>query len=89
MDLKDIQEKLQALRDRIKEDGHISPESERALQDLLSTSLISTNEELSAAQARLNAAMAVRAGNDNALSDDQKKRLRLMEKTGTGSYAVH
>jgi len=31
----------------------------------------------------------LRAGNDNELSDDQKSRLRIIEKTGTGSYAVH
>ncbi len=89
MDLKDIQNKLKELRDRIKSDGQISPESEQALKDILASTLVSANDELSTIQNRLNATMAMRAGNDNVLSDDQKKRLRIIEKTGTGSQAVH
>lgn len=89
MDIKDIQAKLKELRDRIKEDGHISANSEQQLKDILNDTLISANDELATIQKRLNTKMAMRAGNDNALSDDQKKRLRIIEKTGTGSLAVH
>ena len=89
MDLKDIQEKLKALRDRIKDEGSISPLSEQELKSILNDTLVSANDELTAIQNRLNATMAIRAGNDNVLSDDQKKRLRIIEKTGTGSCAVH
>ena len=89
MDIKDIQAKLKELRDRIKQDGHISPLSEQQLKDILNDTLISANGELATIQQRLNTKMTMRAGNDNILSDDQKKRLRLIEKTGTGSYAVH
>ena len=89
MDIKDIQAKLKELRDRIKQDGHISPVSEQQLKDILNDTLISANGELATIQQRLNTKMTMRAGNDNILSDDQKKRLRLIEKTGTGSHAVH
>ena len=89
MDLKDIQKKLKDLRTRIKDEGCLSPQSEQELRDILSSTLVTANDELTSIQERLNATMAVRAGNDNALSEDQKKRLRLMEKTGTGSHAVH
>jgi hypothetical protein len=89
MDLKEIQEKLKALRDRIQNEGGISPAAERELKDILNDTLVSANDELTAIQCRLNATMTVRASNNNALSDDQKKRLRIIEKTGTGSVAVH
>ena len=89
MDLKDIQIKLKELRDRIKDEGGISEISEQELKAILNDTLLSANTELSTIQNRLNATMAMRAGNDNVLSDDQKKRLRIIEKTGTGSYAVH
>lgn len=89
MDLKDIQIKLKELRDRIKDEGGISEISEQELKAILNDTLLSANTELSTIQNRLNATMAMRAGNDNTLSDDQKKRLRIIEKTGTGSHAVH
>lgn len=89
MDLKDIQLKLKELRDRIKDEGGISEISEQELKAILNDTLLSANTELSSIQNRLNATMAMRAGNDNVLSDDQKKRLRIIEKTGTGSHAVH
>ncbi len=89
MDMKDIQKKLKVLRDRIKADGHISPLAEQELKDILNDALFTANTELSAIQNKLSATMAMRAGNDNELTPEQKKRLRIMEKTGTGSHAVH
>lgn len=89
MDLKDIQKKLKDLRTRIRDEGRLSAESEQELRDILSSTLVTANDQLTSIQERLNTTMAMRAGNDNALSDDQKKRLRLIEKTGSGSHAVH
>ncbi len=89
MDLKDIQKKLKVLRDKIRADGCITPESENNLKNILNETLSSAHEELSSIQEKLTATMSMRAGNDNILSDDQKHRLRLMEKTGTGSLTVH
>ena len=89
MDLKDIQEKLKALRDRIKTEGHISPHSEEELKSLLSNTLVSANDEITTIQNRLNATLTVRAGNDNTLTAEQQKRLRIIEQMGTGSACVH
>ena len=89
MDLKDIQAKLKELRDRIKAEGHISPRSEEELKTLLSKTLVSANDEIATIQNRITATMAVRAGNDNVLTPEQQKRLRIIEKMGTGSACVH
>jgi hypothetical protein len=89
MDLKDIQQKLKELRDRIKSEGHISPRSEEELKTLLSTSLVTANDEISSIKNRIDATMAMRAGNDNILTADQQKRLRIVEKMGTGSACIH
>lgn len=89
MDIKDIQKKLAVLRDRIRAEGQISPDSETELKNILNDTLASANQELTSIQNRLTATMAMRVGNDNPLSDEQKKRLRLVEKTGTGSDMVH
>jgi len=89
MDIKDIQKKLAVLRDRIRAEGQISADSETELKNILNDTLASANQELTSIQNRLTATMAMRAGNDNPLSDEQKKRLRLVEKTGTGSDMVH
>ena len=89
MDLKDIQEKLKELRDRIKSDGHISPHSEEELKALLSNTLITANDEISTIKHRIDASMKVRAGNDNDLTPEQMKRLRIIEKMGTGSACIH
>ena len=91
MDFKKIQEKLAVLRDRIRSDGCISPDSEQELKNIMNDTLTSASQELTNIQTKLSSTMAIRAGNDNQtkLSDDQKKRLRLVEKTGTGSEMVH
>ncbi len=92
MDFKEIQDKLKNLRDRIKAEGRISSTSEAELKFILDNTLISANDEIKAIQTKITAQMATRAGNDNnmpKLSDDQMKRLSIIEKTGTGSYVVH
>ncbi len=89
MDLKDIQEKLKELRDRIKAEGCISETSEEELKSLLNNTVISAHDQLATIQSKLGTAMAMRATNDNILTPDQKKRLSIVEKTGTGSNAVH
>lgn len=91
MSIKDIQGKLKDLRDRIKDEGELSSSSEAELRALLDDTLISANAELDTVRKKLNAHMALRAGNDNIplLTDEQKRRLMIVEKTGTGSHAVH
>ena len=89
MEMKDIQKKLKDLRDRIREEGSISLDNEKELRLILEDTLVSANSELNVIQMKLTTALSLRAGNDNELSDEQKKRLSIIEKTGTGSYAVH
>lgn len=89
MNLKEIQTKLKALRDQIKKDGHVSDDAEEQLRAILNDTLVTANDELANIQNKLNATLAMRAGNDNDLTPEQKKRLRILEKTGTGSHAVH
>lgn len=89
MDLKDIQKKLKDLRDRIRADGCISPMAEEELKNILNDTMSTAHQELSTIQNKLTATMSIRAGNDNGLSDEQKTRLRLMEKIGTGTQTVH
>lgn len=92
MDLKSIQHKLKNLRDRIREQGRISHADEQELQSLIRESLSTANSELEGIQARLElmSGRKVLKSNDNvALTQDQKKRLADLEKTGTGSNSVH
>lgn len=91
MDFKDIQDKLKNLRDRIRAEGRITPDSEAELKEILSSTLVSADHEIKAIQNRISAQMETRAGNDNkpTLSEEQMRRLSIIEKTGTGSYVVH
>lgn len=89
MDLKDIQQKLKTIRDRIRDEGRVSSATEAELKSILTDTLVTANDEMTAIQNKLTAQLSLRAGNDNALSDDQKKRLRIVEKIGTGSRSIH
>lgn len=89
MDLKEIQQKLKELRDIIRAEGRISADSEQNLREILNDTLITANDELSSIQQKLTDNLSKRAGNDNILSDEQKKRLSIIEKTGSGSQSVH
>ena len=91
MNFEDIQNKLKDLRDRIRAEGCITPDSEAELKEILSSTLISADTEIKAIQNRITAQIETRAGNDNKpnLSEEQMRRLSIIEKTGTGSYVVH
>jgi len=91
MNFKNIQKKLTDLRDRIRSQGSISEEDEKELKSLLSQTLMTANSELEGVQKKLDSLPALKAQNDNAysLNDDQKSRLDLITKTGTGSAAIH
>lgn len=90
MDLKNIQDQLKELRDRIKDQGRISDTDEKELKSLIRQTLESANDELEGIQGRLKTLVAKHQANDNQkLSAEQQARLDLVEKTGTGSVAVH
>ena len=92
MDLKHVQQKLKTLRDRIRDQGEISAEDEKELKSLIRQTLEGANSELEGLQGRLSKIVENHQANDNQdkeLNEEQKTRLSLMEKTGTGSIAVH
>lgn len=90
MDLKNIQNQLKELRERIKDQGRISDSDEKELKALIRQTLENANDELEGIQDRLQTLVEKHQANDNyKLSAEQKARLDLVEKTGTGSIAVH
>ena len=90
MDLKTVQQQLKLLRDRIKSQGEISSDDEQELRSLISQTLETANDELEDIQQRLEKNVIRKKANDNIeLTDEQKARLTITEKTGTGSIAVH
>ncbi len=83
MNTKFLHKKLSTLRDRIRAEGHVSPEIQAELYDLLEQSVTSP----SALQTGIG---SIKAANQNVpLNDDQIKRLKIVEKTGTGSSSIH
>lgn len=92
MDLKYIQKKLKLLKDRVEKQGHLSTDDQQELQFLMSETLSTASNELESIQERLENVPTIRPGNDNRrgkLTDDQKERLLVLEKSGACSGAIH
>jgi len=80
MDIKKLTKKLSKARDDIVNNHEISEENEKLLESLL----------FEPVEVEQNALKQRMAKNDNKiLTDEQHYRLRLIEKTGTGSTAIH
>jgi hypothetical protein len=90
MNIKKIAKKLSSIRDNTLDNDYICEEDKEDLLELVHNALIEEHPHL-AEEARNNIVSFVPvAGNDNTeLTTDQKFRLRLMEKTGTGSSSIH
>lgn len=90
MDIKDAQEKLRALRARLREQGTVSVADEMEIKSVLKNSLVSARGELEQVQMILDTIAArQKANQDGFLSADQKTRLEWIEKSGSGSRSVH
>lgn len=90
MDLKAIQKQLKELHAKIKEQGHLSASDEQQLKSLMQETLFTASSEIDNIQHRLHVQTACKNSNDNRpLSPEQIARLSIMEKTGTGSNAIH
>lgn len=88
--LKKITEKLAQVRDHITENGEISAENERILKSLIGDTLTIAQSDLKNLPNKMRNRHMPTPENDNKpLSTEQKFRLRLMEKTGTGSHSIH
>lgn len=90
MDLKDIQQKLVALRNRIRSQGGISAQDEYELKTLIDRTVVTATDELGGIQVKMASLMhTLQAENDNCLSAEQRQRLSLVERTGAGSGLIH
>jgi len=83
MNIKKVAEKLAEIRDNAKDNGTLSEEDKIELKSLV-------GDTITMAQTDLKKLTRPEAHNDNKeLSADQTFRLRLIEKTGTGSKSIH
>jgi polyhydroxyalkanoate synthesis regulator phasin len=90
MKLKTVTKKLSQVRDNIRDKGSISAEDEKILRSLIGDTIQIAQEDLQNLPNRLKNRTMPLAENDNTpLTTEQKFRLRLMEKTGTGSASIH
>lgn len=89
MNIKKIAQKLSAVRDNVNEDGFISETDKEELRALVQETIDNAQGNLSKLPKNISPFLPV-ADNDNTpLTTEQKFRLRLMEKTGTGSASIH
>jgi len=88
MSLKKVTKKLSAVRDSIKENGAVTVEDEKALKELVRETLALSNQSRAPKTPKM--PTMPKAHNDNKpLTPDQRYRLSLIEKTGTGSTEIH
>ena len=93
MNLKKITRTLSRIRKNVRETGDITPEDEDILRDMLGAQLAeffeNDNDNDNNSQTMVEMP-ELSADNDNAvLNRDQKYRLGLIEKSDSGSYAIH
>jgi len=91
MNLKKITKNLSSVRDSIDENGEITPEDEQALKDLVSETIaVAKNDLKDLREHGIEMPKMPIPHNDNQpLTTEQRFRLSLMEKTGTGSFEIH
>ena len=96
MNFKDIQVRLEQLKEQIQRDGRLSEQSEQELQGLIHHTILVANDELHNIQLQVESIMQVKSSggtsNDNedlALTQEQKLRLAIAEKTGIASSSIH
>ncbi|NQZ14745.1 MAG: hypothetical protein HRT94_07985 [Alphaproteobacteria bacterium] len=88
MNLKKVTKKLAKVRDSIREHGGVTPEDEQALKDLVNQTISIAKDELNNLPQK-EYTLPVPHNDNRPLSSDQRFRLSLVEKTGTGSSSVH
>lgn len=90
MNIKKLAKKLSKIRDNTMDNDYISKKDREDLLALVHDTLIDADPMLTDAPASNVVPYLPTADNDNKpLTSDQKFRLRLMEKTGTGSTSIH
>ena len=90
MNLKKVTKKLSKVRDSIRDKGEISAEDEKILKALIGDTINVAQSDLKDIPSKIvNRQMPLPENDNTPLTTEQKFRLRLMEKTGTGSVSVH
>ncbi len=85
-----VQKKLNDFRKKMGEDHVISDEDREILQALVEETIAVSQDDLAKQPKKVNQFVIPHPENDNqTLSSEQKFKLRLMEKTGTGSQSIH
>ena len=87
MAFRTLQKKLTFLRDSIRDNGHISAEDQETLRDLVKETISTGQTELKKLPKKFD--MPVPNNDNQPLTTDQRFRLKLIEKTGTGSASIH
>lgn len=87
MNLKKVTQKLSKVRDSIRDNGKISAEDEKTLKSLIGDTINIAQSELP--NKMKNRHMPLPENDNTPLTTEQRFRLRLMEKTGTGSTSIH
>ncbi len=90
MNLKKVTQTLSKVRDSITTNGKISEEDEKILKSLIGDTITIAQNDLKKLPNKIKNRKMVAPENDNTpLTSEQKFRLRLMEKSGTGSISIH
>lgn len=89
MNLKRITHKLSKIRDNTRENGSLSEEDVMLLKDLLGDTIALAHEDLKNLPKNISPYLPTPHNDNSCLTTEQKFRLRLMEKTGTGSISIH
>lgn len=90
MNLKKVTKKLCQVRDSLRDQNSISPEDEEILRSLIGDTINIAQEDLKHLPKNIKNRHMPSPENDNTpLTSEQKFRLRMMEKTGTGSISIH
>ena len=90
MNLKKVTKKLSKVRDSIRDKGEITLEDEQILKSLIGDTINVAQSDLQELPKKITGRQMPLPENDNKpLTTEQKFRLRLMEKTGTGSVSIH
>lgn len=88
MNLKNVAKRLSKVRDSIREHGGVSAEDEKELKALVQETIGVAKNDLSKLPKK-SFSMPTPHNDNQQLSPDQRFRLSIIEKTGTGSASVH
>lgn len=90
MNLKKITNALTKVRDNIDDHGgEMTEADEDLLYELLKDTIDFAQDDLKALPKNIEPFLPIPNNDNSELSSEQKYRLRLIEKTGTGSASIH